>query len=91
MPNWKFHQLDVTYNFWKKKNKFYLILIFFRGPETQIIDYITQQYKLFPSLATCFALSMASGSIWELYNNVNAELDQGELERLPEVKILKSS
>ncbi|XP_051159281.1 probable peroxisomal acyl-coenzyme A oxidase 1 isoform X1 [Leptopilina boulardi] len=58
------------------------------GPETQIIDYVTQQYKLFPSLATCFALLMAADYIWELYNNVNAELDQGELERLPELHAL---
>ena len=29
---------------------------------------------------------MAADYIWEMYNNVNAELDQGELERLPEVR-----
>lgn len=28
---------------------------------------------------------MCADWIWEMYNNVTAELDQGELERLPEV------
>ncbi|OXU23026.1 hypothetical protein TSAR_016605 [Trichomalopsis sarcophagae] len=58
------------------------------GPETQIIDYVTQQYKLFPPLAMCFALSWAADWIWEMYNNVTAELDQGELDRLPELHAL---
>ncbi|XP_046594937.1 probable peroxisomal acyl-coenzyme A oxidase 1 isoform X2 [Neodiprion lecontei] len=57
-------------------------------PEVQIIDYVTQQYKLFPQLATCFALSMSAEWIWDMYNNVTAELDQGELERLPELHAL---
>ncbi|CAL1679780.1 unnamed protein product [Lasius platythorax] len=56
--------------------------------ETQIIDYVTQQYKLFPNLAACFAFRMCAEWIWEMYNNVTAELDQGELERLPELHAL---
>jgi acyl-CoA oxidase len=60
--------------------------MFFSEPETQIINYMTQQYKLFPHLATCFALSWAADWIWEMYNNVTAELDEGELDRLPEVR-----
>ncbi|XP_012257945.2 probable peroxisomal acyl-coenzyme A oxidase 1 [Athalia rosae] len=57
-------------------------------PEVQIMDYVTQQYKLFPHLAACFAIGMAADWIWEMYNNVTAELDQGELERLPELHAL---
>lgn len=49
------------------------------------MDYVTQQYKLFPNLAACYALRLSADWIWEMYNNVTAELDQGELERLPEV------
>jgi len=49
------------------------------------MNYVTQQYKLFPNLAACFAFRMCADWIWEMYNNVTAELDQGELERLPEV------
>lgn len=51
------------------------------------MDYVTQQYKLFPHLAACFAIGMSAEWIWEMYNNVTAELDQGELERLPEVRL----
>lgn len=57
-------------------------------PESQIIDYMTQQYKLFPILATYFALTTAADWIWDMYNNVTAELHQGELERLPELHAL---
>lgn len=56
-------------------------------PEVQIIDYVTQQYKIFPSLAACFVFRMCADWIWNMYNNVSAELDQGELDKLPEVII----
>lgn len=49
---------------------------------------MTQQYKLFPNLAACFAFRMLADWIWDIYNNVNAEMDQGELERLPELHAL---
>nr|XP_033341565.1 probable peroxisomal acyl-coenzyme A oxidase 1 [Megalopta genalis] len=57
-------------------------------PEAQIINYITQQYKIFPNLAACFAFRMTADWIWNMYNNVTAELDQGELDRLPELHAL---
>lgn len=57
-------------------------------PESQIIDYMTQQYKLFPNLAMYFAITTAANWIWNMYNNVTAELHQGELERLPELHAL---
>ncbi|XP_078033194.1 acyl-coenzyme A oxidase 1 [Augochlora pura] len=57
-------------------------------PEAQIINYITQQYKIFPNLASCFAFRMTADWIWNMYNNVTAELDQGELDRLPELHAL---
>lgn len=65
--------------------RFHDILIYSSEPEAQIMDYVTQQYKLFPNLAACFAFRMSADWIWEMYNNVTSELDQGELERLPEV------
>ncbi|EFN76281.1 probable peroxisomal acyl-coenzyme A oxidase 1 [Harpegnathos saltator] len=57
-------------------------------PEQQIMDYVTQQYKLFPNLAACYAFRISADWIWDMYNNVTAELDQGELERLPELHAL---
>ncbi|XP_074109403.1 acyl-coenzyme A oxidase 1 [Cotesia typhae] len=56
--------------------------------ECQIIDFVTQQYKLFPHLASCFSFMLSADWIWEMYNNVSAELHQGELERLPELHAL---
>lgn len=56
--------------------------------EAQIMNYVTQQYKLFPNLAACFAFRMSADWIWTMYNNVTAELDQGEMERLPELHAL---
>uniref|UniRef100_A0A1B6GE28 Acyl-coenzyme A oxidase n=1 Tax=Cuerna arida TaxID=1464854 RepID=A0A1B6GE28_9HEMI len=53
--------------------------------EPQIIDYRTQQYKLFPSIATSLAMLFSANWLWDMYNNVNSELEQGDLERLPEL------
>ncbi|PSN37344.1 putative peroxisomal acyl-coenzyme A oxidase 1 [Blattella germanica] len=53
-------------------------------PEPQIMDYLTQQYKLFPNLATCFALRFNANWLWNMYNNVTSELEEGDLDRLPE-------
>lgn len=50
------------------------------------MDFVTQQYKLFSHLSALFALHFSAAWLWELYNKVTAELDQGELKRLPEVK-----
>lgn len=63
----------------------YFEYFIFSQPECQIMDYVTQQYKLFPHLAAFFAFNLSAAWVWEMYNNVTAELDQGELERLPEV------
>lgn len=49
------------------------------------MDFVTQQYKMFPNLAACYSFTLSANWIWEMYNNVSAELHQGELERLPEV------
>ncbi|XP_076631594.1 acyl-coenzyme A oxidase 1 [Colletes latitarsis] len=57
-------------------------------PEAQIINYVTQQYKIFPNLSACLAFRLAADWIWNMYNNVTAELDQGELDRLPELHAL---
>ena len=57
-------------------------------PEVQILDYVTQQYKIFPNLAACFAFRMAADWIWNMYNTVTAELDQGDLDKLPELHAL---
>jgi len=59
--------------------------ICFRDPEPQILDYRTQQYKLFPYLAASFAERFAGIRLWKMYRDVVSELAGGDLERLPEV------
>lgn len=57
-------------------------------PEPQVIDHVTQQYKLFPNIAKCFVYKLTADYIWDMYNQVTSELDQGNLERLPELHAL---
>lgn len=54
-------------------------------PEPQILDYVTQQHKLFIGIAAVHAFKLSAEWLWNMYNNVTAELDAGDLERLPEV------
>jgi hypothetical protein len=63
-----------------------LLFICFRDPEPQILDYRTQQYKLFPYLAASFAGRFAAIRLWNMYQDIVSELAGGDLERLPEVK-----
>ena len=62
------------------------LLLYFREPEPQILEYRTQQYKLLPNLATAFAIRQSAYFAWKMYNDVVSELEGGDLERLPEVK-----
>ncbi|XP_022915165.2 acyl-coenzyme A oxidase 1 [Onthophagus taurus] len=55
------------------------------APEPQIIDFVTQQFKIFPQLASAFAFHFAGSWLWDMYNNVTSELETGKLDRLPEL------
>lgn len=57
-------------------------------PEPQILDYVTQQHKLFIGIASVHAYKLTSDWIWNMYNNVTAELEAGDLDRLPELHAL---
>lgn len=54
-------------------------------PETQILNYVTQQHKIFPNIATCFAFQYAANWLWDIYNEVNSQLETGQLDNLPEL------
>ncbi|KAK9889088.1 hypothetical protein WA026_004361 [Henosepilachna vigintioctopunctata] len=54
-------------------------------PEPQIIDFVTQQYKLFPLIASVFAFHFSANWLWEVYNEVTSELEAGKLRNLPEL------
>ncbi|KAJ9577671.1 hypothetical protein L9F63_005751 [Diploptera punctata] len=38
-------------------------------PEPQILDYRTQQYKLFPNLATSLAIKQSASFVWKMYTD----------------------
>ena len=54
-------------------------------PETQLLDYTNQQYKLFPLLASAYAFYFVSRNMIELYLNVQSQLAEGNLDLLPEL------
>lgn len=49
------------------------------------MEYRTQQHKLLPNIAAVYCFRFAATWLWNMYNNVTAELEGGDLERLPEV------
>lgn len=66
--------------------------IFFlnREREPQILDYQTQQYKLFPIIATSLAYKFTAKWLWEKYHIVTSNLVRGDVNQLPEVNSLFS-
>lgn len=57
----------------------------FSEPEPQILDFQTQQYKLFPLLATAYAFQFVGAYVKETYHRINEGIGQGDLSELPEV------
>lgn len=53
--------------------------------EPQIIDHVTQQYKLFPNIARSVVFKILFNSIWQLFEKVCAEVNEFDLSHLPEV------
>ncbi|XP_017837257.1 probable peroxisomal acyl-coenzyme A oxidase 1 [Drosophila busckii] len=53
--------------------------------EPQIMDHTTQQLKLFPQIAKAIVFKATGDSFWNLYNVLSGEIEQGNLERLPEM------
>uniref|UniRef100_A0AAN0JCZ4 Acyl-coenzyme A oxidase n=1 Tax=Amphimedon queenslandica TaxID=400682 RepID=A0AAN0JCZ4_AMPQE len=54
-------------------------------PETQVLDYQTQQFKLFPLLASAYAIKFAGHYMTKLYTEVTEEISEGKLRSLPEL------
>jgi len=53
--------------------------------ESQILDYQTQQYKLFPVIAASLVYKVAARWLWDKYATVKSELERGDLVQLPEL------
>ncbi|XP_013188650.1 probable peroxisomal acyl-coenzyme A oxidase 1 [Amyelois transitella] len=57
-------------------------------PEPQILDYVTQQHKLFISIATSHAFRMTGTWLWDSYSKVVHDMGKGQLDHLPELHAL---
>ncbi|XP_063739385.1 peroxisomal acyl-coenzyme A oxidase 1 isoform X3 [Eleginops maclovinus] len=57
-------------------------------PEPQILDYQTQQYKLFPLLATAYAFTFVGQYMRETYHRISGDISDGDFSELPELHAL---
>lgn len=57
-------------------------------PEPKIIEHVTQQNKVLPLIAKVIVFKIAADSLIEMYSGVTAEIENGNLERLPEFHAL---
>ena len=64
---------------------FHAILSFCSGLEPQVLDFVTQQYKLFPVLSEAYAFSAVGLHLRNLYYSVNYDIQKGNVELLAEV------
>ena len=53
--------------------------------EPQVLDYITQQHKLFPVLAMAYAFKFAGFALSDMFKVVMQEVESGKYTRLIEV------
>ena len=61
-----------------------------RSPEPQVLNYQTVQQRVFPWLATAYAYYFAGMHIRNMYFVVNGEIQEGNVDMLPEVSNLKT-
>jgi len=54
-------------------------------PEQQVLDFQTQQYKIFPALATAYAAYFVATDMLALYNTTHTEIMKGNTKRLAEL------
>ncbi|CAN0312650.1 unnamed protein product [Lampetra fluviatilis] len=55
------------------------------APEPQILDYQTQQYKLFPLLATAYAFQFIGAYMRATYMRISGDINQGDFREMPEL------
>ncbi|KAF6031640.1 ACOX1 [Bugula neritina] len=60
------------------------------GIEPQILDYQTQQMKLFPAICTAYALHFSGAALQSAYNDILASVGNGDMSRLSELHCLTS-
>ena len=52
------------------------------------MDHTTQKLKIFPQISKSIVFQMTAENIWKMYNAVTGEIEQGNLERMPEMHAL---
>lgn len=57
-------------------------------PEPQVLDYVTQQHKLFISIASSHACRVVGQWVWNRYTKVIAQIGEGNMSELPELHAL---
>ncbi|KAF9423219.1 hypothetical protein HW555_001288 [Spodoptera exigua] len=57
-------------------------------PEPQILDYVTQQHKLFIGVATSHVFRVTGCWLWDSYSQVIADVGKGNMDQLPELHAL---
>ncbi|KAK7092005.1 hypothetical protein V1264_009616 [Littorina saxatilis] len=58
--------------------------------EVQVLDFQTQQYRLFPQLAAAYATTFASTTISAFYRTVSPHIERGDLQELPMLHALSA-
>ncbi|KAL0901877.1 hypothetical protein ABMA27_007032 [Loxostege sticticalis] len=59
-------------------------------PEPQVLDYLTQQHKLFICISTAHAMKLTSTWLWNTFTGVLADMRDGNTDTLPELHALSS-
>uniref|UniRef100_A0A7N8X5G8 Acyl-coenzyme A oxidase n=1 Tax=Mastacembelus armatus TaxID=205130 RepID=A0A7N8X5G8_9TELE len=59
-------------------------------PEPQILDYQTQQHKLFPLLAMAYAFSFVGQYMKATYHRITEDINQGDFSEMPELHALSA-
>ncbi|XP_026758799.1 probable peroxisomal acyl-coenzyme A oxidase 1 [Galleria mellonella] len=59
-------------------------------PEPQVLDYLTQQHKLFICIATAHALQFTSDWLYKTFTSVLADIRDDKIDTLPELHALSS-
>ncbi|XP_018617338.1 peroxisomal acyl-coenzyme A oxidase 1 isoform X1 [Scleropages formosus] len=59
-------------------------------PEPQILDYQTQQYKLFPLLAAAYAFHFMGQYMIQMYHRISGDISQGDFSEMSELHALSA-
>lgn len=68
-----------------KKNLTISCKFSYRQGEVKLLDYQTQQYRLFPEIAKTYAFYFAGVYLRKIYKEISAQVKQGDTDLLPEV------